>query len=86
MASIAGSVWNFVKPKYYGLLLTINSGDKILFTTTDKSGLKKVISVIYDFIETERDATYQISINSSTVSGNFVQGNVGGNVSFDYDK
>jgi hypothetical protein len=75
LAGIAGGVWNFAKPKHYGLLITLNSGDKKLFVTTDKAGLKQVISVVYEFIETEKDATYQISINNSQVKGNFIQGN-----------
>jgi hypothetical protein len=85
LLAIAGAVWNFVKPKHYGLLLTLNSGDKKLFITTDKAGLKKVISVIYDFIETEKDATYEISVTNNNVTGNFVQGNVGGDVRFNSD-
>lgn len=85
LAAIFGAVWNFIKPKHYGLLLTLNSGDKKLFTTTDKTGLKQVISVVYDFIESEKDAAYQISINNSQVKGNFVQGNVGGSVLFNSD-
>ncbi|MDB9526541.1 DUF6232 family protein [Oscillatoria sp. CS-180] len=75
LAGIAGGVWNFFKPKHYGFLLTLNSGDKKLFVTTDQAGLKQVISVVYEFIETEKDATYQISINNSQVKGNFIQGN-----------
>jgi len=86
LAAIGGAVWNFIKPKHYGLLLTLNSGDKKLFTTTDKPGLKQVISVVYDFIETEKDATYQISINNSQVKGNFVQGDVGGSTLFNSDE
>jgi Family of unknown function (DUF6232) len=85
LAAIAGIIWNFVKPKHYGLLLILNSGDKTLFATTDKSGLKKVISVIYNIIETEKDATYQISIKNSQVKGNFVQGDVGGSTVFSSD-
>ena len=85
LSAIGGAVWNFVKPKHYGLLLTLNSGDKKLFTTTDKPGLKQVISVIYDFIENQKDATYQISINNSQVKGNFVQGNLGGSALFNSD-
>jgi hypothetical protein len=85
LLAIAGAVWNFVKPKHYGLLLTLNSGDKKLFITTDKAGLKKVISAIYDFIETEKDATYEVSFTNNNVTGNFVQGNVGGDVRFNSD-
>jgi uncharacterized protein YpmS len=78
---IACGGWNVERPKHYGFLLTLNSGDKKLFTTTDKEGLKRVIEVIYDLIETENEATYQISVNNSKVDGNFIQGYVGGNVS-----
>lgn len=84
LAAIGGVVWNFVKPKHYGLLLTLNSGDKKLFTTSDMEGLKRVIEVIYDFIESEKEATYEISINNSKVNGNFIQGDVGGNTSYAY--
>jgi hypothetical protein len=85
LLAVAGAVWNFAKPKHYGLLLTLNSGDRKLFTTTDKPGLEKVISVIYAFIETDKDATYEISVTNNNVTGNFVQGNVGGDVRFDSD-
>ena len=85
LAGISGGVWNFAKPKHYGLLLTLNSGDKTLFTTTDKPGLKKVISLLYDFVESEKDETFQISINNSEVKGNFIQGNVGGSAHFNSD-
>jgi len=50
-----------------------------------RSIVKKVISVIYDFIETEKDATYEISVTNNNVTGNFVQGNVGGDVRFNSD-
>lgn len=80
-AGIGGGVWNLAKPKHYGFLLTLNSGDKNLFTTTDKEGLKQVIEVIYALIETEKEATYQISVNNSKVNGNFIQGYVEGSVS-----
>ena len=78
-------MWNFAKPKHYGLLLTLNSGDKKLFITSDVEGLKRVIEVIYEFIESQKEAIYQMSINNSKVSGNFIQGSAGGNVSYDSD-
>jgi hypothetical protein len=77
-----GAVWNVIKPKHYGFLITLNSGDKKLFTTTDKENLKRVIEVIYDLIETEKEATYQISVNNSKVNGNFIQGYAEGDVSY----
>ena len=82
LASIGGVVWNFVKPKHYGFLITLNSGDKKLFTTSDKPGLKQVTSIIYELIETDKEATYQISVNNSQIHGNFVQGYAEGNLSF----
>ena len=85
-AAIIGGIFrNLTKPKHYGLLLTLNSGDKTLFTTQKKESLKQVIGVIYDFIESEKKATYQISISNSEVSGNFIQGNVDGNTVFGSD-
>lgn len=87
MFSISGMIWNFSKPKYYGLLLTLNSGNKFLFITSDKTGTKNVISVIYEFFETEKeeDLAIQISISNSTISINsiyrgFVERNIFGYV------
>jgi hypothetical protein len=40
LVAIGGAVWNFSKPKHYGLLLTLNSGDKKLFTTKEKESLQ----------------------------------------------
>ena len=79
--AIAGIIWNLGKPKHYGFLLTLNSGHQRLFITKDQDGLKKVISVIYNLIETEEEATYQISVTNSEIRGNFIQGQVGGDVS-----
>jgi len=75
MAGVAGFIWNLIDPQYYGLLITLNSGDKRLFVTQDIAGLRQVISTIYEFIETEKDTIYQISISNSQVRGNFIQGN-----------
>ena len=79
---MAGVIWNFYKPKHYGLLISLNSGDKTLFTTNKTDSLKEIIGQVYDFIETEKEATYQISISNSKVSGNFIQGNAGGDTSY----
>jgi hypothetical protein len=87
MLAISGTIWNLCKPKYYGLLLTFNSGNKFLFITSDKTGTKNVISVIYEFFETqkEEDLAIQISISNSTISINsiyrgFGEGNIFGDV------
>lgn len=79
---IGCAIWNFIKPKHYGFLITLNSGDKKLFTTTDKENLKRVIDVIYGLIETEKEKTYQITVKDSNVNGNFIQGYAEGDVSY----
>lgn len=74
-SGLFGLLWNLAKPQHYGFIITLNSGDKNLFITADRNGLKQVISAIYEFIETEKDVTYQISISNSQIRGNFIQGN-----------
>ncbi|MEG4625590.1 hypothetical protein Q5691_15050 [Microcoleus sp. w1-18aA5] len=84
--SLFGTVRNIIRPKNYGFLLTLNSGDKTLFVTNDKKKLKEVIIGIYDFIENEKNNVhYEISIKNSEVKGNLIQGNVGGNALFGSD-
>ncbi|NJM46878.1 MAG: hypothetical protein HC860_12585 [Alkalinema sp. RU_4_3] len=80
--SILGFIWNIIKPTKYGLLLTLNSGDKKLFATSDRAGMKQVISTLYDFIEEDRNTTYQITVGYNQISGNLIQGNVSGSVSY----
>jgi hypothetical protein len=75
-AAALGAGWND-RPKKKGLLLTLNSGDKTLFIAQG-SGLEKVVTDIYTLIETEKEGSYKISITNSQISGNLVQGNIGG--------
>ena len=74
LAAIGGAVWNLVKPKHYGLLLTFNSGHQTLFVTNDKPHLKEKINTIYELIEKAENKTYELSILNSTVSGQFIMG------------
>jgi hypothetical protein len=74
LAAIGGAVWNFAKPKHYGLLLTFNSGHQTLFVTNDKPHLKEKINTIYELIEKAENKTYELSILNSTVSGQFIMG------------
>jgi hypothetical protein len=79
---IVGLIWNLYKPKHYGLLITLNSGDKTLFTTTKTESLKEIIGQIYDFIEAaENNKTYQMTINNSQVTGVLMQGDDNKNIS-----
>jgi|GEM_PF-1842180 len=74
-ASIGGMLWNLVKPKHYGFLITLNSGDKRLFVTTDKRGIKEAALGIYDFIESEeKENTYQMSITANNITGHVING------------
>jgi Family of unknown function (DUF6232) len=79
LTGISGVVWNLLKPKKYGLLLSLNSGDKSLFVSSDTEGLQKTISVIYELIEEECEATYQVYISNSKIAGAFIQGSNSGN-------
>lgn len=84
-ASIAAIAWNFYKPKYYGLLLTSISGEKKLFPTTDRAGLRETLSAIRDLIETRRDNVLEITISNSSITvisaqGDFVGRDIVGNV------
>jgi len=67
---MGGIVVDLSQPKNYGLLLAFSSGNKILFITNDKAGIKNVISVLYDFFETEtkKDFIIEISINESSTN------------------
>ena len=86
LAAIGGVVWNLTKPKYHGLLLTLNSGDKTLFVANEPEKLKQIVLGIYDFIEQEKNnVSYEICINNSEVKGNLIQGNVRGNTLFGSD-
>ncbi|MCJ8279379.1 MAG: DUF6232 family protein [Rivularia sp. ALOHA_DT_140] len=82
IASFAGLMWNLLKPKHYGFLITLNSGDKRLFSTIDKPGLRHVTSTIYDILERNKEATYQVTVNNSSIKGNFIQGQAEGNLSY----
>lgn len=85
LASFVCAISNISGPKHYGFLITLNSGDKRFFITTDKSGLKQVTSTIYDILEKDKEATYQVVVKNSQITGNFIQGDVGGNMSFKED-
>jgi len=75
LAAIGGVIWNFAKPKHYGLLLTFNSGHQTLFVTNDKTHLKEKINNIYELIEKAENKIYELSISNSTVTGQFIMGN-----------
>lgn len=71
--SLVMIVINIKQPRKYGLLLTLNSGDKQLFVTTDRKNIKKVVEYLQKFIDNEQDGscTIHITDNSINVDGNF---------------
>jgi hypothetical protein len=82
IVGVFGIIINLARPKQYGLLLALNSGDKKLFVSSDTKGLKNIISVIYDLIETDSEATYQVNISNSKIKGNFIQGVNSGSIDY----
>lgn len=65
--SLLGIMINFIQETMYGLILTLNSGDKHLFITTDWGSVTKVVSQLNTFIESKQDGVYMVSITSNSV-------------------
>jgi hypothetical protein len=51
----------------YGLILTLNSGDKHLFITTDNIKMKEVISQLYEFIDSKMDGVYLVNVTDNSI-------------------
>ena len=62
--------------QYYGLSLFLNSGQERFFVSTDRSFLMRIVSVLYDFMETQREGTVNIDMSNRSVT---VGGNLDGN-------
>ena len=89
-------LYNTFWPLTYGLKLYLNSGSPLpIFITSDLQGLKGVVSVLYDFMESNKDGSYVVystdrsiriegSVGGSVTAGNIggsSSSNVGGNIS-----
>lgn len=75
-------LYNTFWPLTYGLKLYLNSGSPLpIFISSDLKGLKKVVSVLYDFMESNDERTYKINIVEGNVEGNFIGGDASGRVS-----
>jgi len=77
IGSIGILVYQVSREKQYGLLLTLNSGDKYLFTTTDKKGLGNVVGTLCEFIEKDAEGVYTVTVHDNSIN---VQGSVTGTV------
>jgi hypothetical protein len=50
-------------PKRQGLILSLNSGDYTIFVSRDIKGIKQVVSILYDFMESYREGSYIVNID-----------------------
>lgn len=72
--------WAFNKlwPPKYGLKLYLNSGSPLpIFITRDVPGLKKVVSVLYNFMESHEEGHYTVYSTDRSIQ---IKGSVGGAV------
>ncbi len=80
---IGALTWKLVDPKHQGLLLTLSSGDRKLFITTDYQGIGRAVESIFTILENpgnDNDNRYIINIDGSSVTGNIVVGSETSNV------
>lgn len=58
----------FNQTQYYGLSLYLNSGQERFFVSTDKNFLVQIVSVLYDFMESQSDGTVNIDLSNRSVN------------------
>jgi hypothetical protein len=68
LLAFAGIGMNNQQPKRYGLELYVNSGDNKIFITRDLEGIKNIVSVLYDFMESDLEESYVINIDQRNAS------------------
>jgi hypothetical protein len=83
LAFVAMIVYKLVAKPETGLVLTTNSGYSRLFVSKNHEALARITEQVFSILEDpERYAsrTYQVSINGSQISGNFIVGDASGSV------
>lgn len=86
VAAIGGFLANISQPRRYGLKLYTNSGNNTIFVTTDIQGVKRVVSLLYEFMESETEGSYVINIDQRNASigvgyaKNIRADNIGGSI------
>lgn len=65
LVAAVGIVINAMQPKRHGLELSLNSSERLMFVTEDLKGVQRIVARLYEFMESERDATYKINIDQS---------------------
>lgn len=89
IAAVGGLVWDLIRRKEFGLLVSLNSGHNVFFRTRDKDGVSRISQYVYRLFEQlEEDARAHVTINESkvvikgtTVHGGLNTGTVGGAMS-----
>ncbi|MDF5722138.1 MAG: DUF6232 family protein [Rhizonema sp. PD37] len=66
----------FMQTQYYGLSLFLNSGQEKFFVSSDRNFLIKIVSVLYEFMENQREGSVYIDMTNKSVT---VGGNLHGN-------
>lgn len=51
------------KSKPQGMILYLNSGDSMIFESNDINGIKKVVSILYKFMESDKEGSYIVNID-----------------------
>lgn len=81
LLAIGAIVYNFTRPKVYGLSLYLNSGNEIVFATEDMDFLKRAVRVLKDFMENPIEGKYVNIDVGRDHKGNIIVGDVHGNIS-----
>lgn len=82
--AILSLAFNKLWPPKYGLKLYLNSGSPLpIFITRDIQGLKDVVSVLYNFMESHEEGRYIVysTDRSIKIKGNFEGNLIGGDAS-----
>lgn len=58
---------HFTQTQYYGLSLFLNSGQERFFVSSDRKFLNKIVSILYDFMENNRDEAVYIDMSNRSV-------------------
>jgi hypothetical protein len=77
---IGAVVYNFTRPKVYGLSLYLNSGHEIVFATENMDFLKRAVRTLKDFMENPQEFKYVNITVEKDNKGNIVVGDVHGKV------
>ncbi len=86
LLACAGILDDLLRPKRIGLELYVNSGNNVIFVTTDKSGIREVISQLCEFMESDIEDIKVININQSQATigvgyaENLKSGQLGGKI------